>query len=148
MIERVIRITDTSISVIFAVLKNLPLDGSLEIVIRDHKDVRTSTQNARIWAACYADIAAQAWVSGRQFDAKTWHEHCKQEFLPEESDPELKRMVIKPESYKKWQLLPNGAMTCIASTTRLTKYGAGIYMEKVTAMGGELGVMFSSINGD
>ena len=125
------------------VLDNLPLDGSMEVVFREHKKKRTADHNAAMWAGMLSDIAEQAWVQGRQFSSEIWHQHFKREFLPEFGDPDYDKMVMK--NYRKWEDMPGGERALVGSTTRLTGFGMGRYMERCEAYAAqELGVRFTA----
>lgn len=52
----------------------------LSVTITEHKAKRTIEQNARLHAIL-ADIAAHAWVDGRQYDVETWKEYFRQKFI-------------------------------------------------------------------
>ena len=118
-----------------ALLSNVPL--GLEVLIRKPVKVRGMDQNALMWVGPLADIAAQAWVAGRQYGAETWHEQFKREYLPEEFDEELTK-----EGYRKWDWTPSGTRVLIGSTTQLTKRGFSLYLQEVEAFGAGLGVQF------
>lgn len=120
-----------------ALLANVPL--GLEVLIRRPVKVRGMDQNALMWVGPLADIAAQAWVAGRQYSAEVWHEQFKREYLPEEFDEELTK-----EGYRKWDFTPNGDRVLIGSTTQLTKKGFSQYLTQVEAFGAGLGVQFSA----
>jgi hypothetical protein len=47
---------------------------------------RSQEQNRRYWALL-EDIAASAWVDGKQFDKDCWHEEFRQRFLPRIDGP-------------------------------------------------------------
>lgn len=132
---------ETVRNTLLALVRNLPLDDAypLEVVIREPIMARKLDQNARYHAGPLKDIADQAWVEGRQFDARVWHEMFKRELLPETFDPELCR-----ESYEKWSFDPAGERILIGSTTELTVKGFAIFMESVYAWGANLGVQFSA----
>jgi hypothetical protein len=124
------------------VLDNLPIDSSMEVVFREHKKKRTADHNSAMWAGMIADISEQAWISGRQFSKEVWHQYLKREFLPEGNEPDYDRMVMK--NYRKWEEMPNGDRELIGSTTRLTGFGMGRYMERCEAYAAnELGVRFT-----
>ena len=133
--------TEQQRALVTALLPNLPLDeeNPLEVVIRERVKARGLDQNALMWAGPLADIAAQAWVNGRQFSAEVWHEHFKREHLPEEFDPELTK-----EGYRKWDYTPAGERVLIGSTTQLTKRGFSQYLEQIEADGAGMGVMFGA----
>lgn len=133
--------TDTQTATLLALIPHLPLDqdNPLEVVIREPVKARGMDQNALMWAGPLADIAAQAWVGGRQYSAEVWHEQFKREYLPEEYDPELTK-----EGYRKWDYTPAGDRVLIGSTTQLTKKGFSQYLEQVEAAGAGLGVQYGS----
>lgn len=122
-----------------ALLPNLPLDAEypLELVIREEAKARKPDQNALMWVGPLADIAAQAWVNGRQFSDEVWHMHFKTLYLPEVFDPELCK-----EGYRKWDWSPSGAKVLVGSTTQLTVRGFAQYLEQVYADGAGMGVEF------
>lgn len=55
-------------------------DAPLAITVATHKSKRSLEQNRRLWAL-YGEIAASAWVDGKQFSAEAWHELLKGEIL-------------------------------------------------------------------
>lgn len=122
-----------------AAIRNAPLDPKkpLQVVIREEVKARKLDQQGLMWAGPLADIAAQAWVAGRQFDVEIWHDHFKREFLPEEFDPELCL-----DGYCKWAIGIIGDRVLIGSTTQLTIKGMAQYLEQVYAFGANLGVQF------
>lgn len=132
---------ETVRNTLLALVRNLPLDDMepLEIVVREQIKGRRLDQNARYHAGPLKDIADQAWVQGRQYDMRVWHEMFKRELLPETFDPELCR-----EPYEKWSFDPAGEKILIGSTTELTVKGFAIFMEAVYAWGANLGVQFSA----
>lgn len=122
------------------VLQNAPLDDArpLEFLLREEVKARKLDQNALMWIGPLADIAAQAYVKGRQYSAEVWHEFFKREFLPEEFDPELCK-----EGYRKWEYMPSGERVLIGSTTQLTVRGFAQYLTQVESYGAqELAVTF------
>lgn len=133
--------TGQQLDIVMALLPNLPLDDEnpLEVLIREPVKARGMDQNALMWVGPLADIAAQAWVQGRQFSAECWHEHYKREYLPEEFDPELTK-----EGYRKWDYTPTGERVLIGSTTQLTKRGFSQYLEQIEADGAGMGVQFGA----
>lgn len=52
----------------------------LAVTVAEHKAKRSSDQNRRLHALL-RDIAEQAWVGGRQYDAETWKEHFRRRFI-------------------------------------------------------------------
>lgn len=59
----------------------------LAVTIQEHKAKRSVDQNKRYWAILN-EIAANAWVSGRQFSAEAWHEFFKAKFIGYEETPD------------------------------------------------------------
>lgn len=105
----------------------------LEVRVSVHKAKRSSEQNSLMWVLL-TQIADQAWVAGRQFDAEVWHEHNKRELLPEET----------ARGVKKWDYLPNGDRVLAMSTTDLDVSEFSTYLEKLQAKAAvELGVIFN-----
>lgn len=125
-------------------LRNAPLDPErpLQLVLREEPKGRRLDQNAAMWAGPIADIAAQAWVDGRQFSAEVWHEHFKREFLPDVTNEELPLLVKDPEKYRKYDHSPSGHPILVGSTTDLTERGFARYLTQIEAFGAGLGVMF------
>lgn len=112
---------------------SLPLDPTFEIEIREHKTRRNNDQNSRMWVRLN-EIASQAWIQGRQYDADTLHEYCKREFLPETCY----------QGVSKWTVLPNGERALRMSTGHLTVSEFADYLTQIEAFGAELGVLFSA----
>lgn len=56
------------------------LQGDLQITVALKKSRRTIEQNKRLWAL-YGELAANAWVNGRQFSPDVWHEYLKGRIL-------------------------------------------------------------------
>ena len=127
------------------VISNLPVDGSMQVVIGLKKKVRTPDQNSLMWAGPLKDISEQAWVDGKQYSDIVWHEQFKREFLPEEDDPELDRKVTK--AWKgKWACDSKGHKVLIGSTTQLSTYGMSEYMTELEAYATlELGVKLHTV---
>nr|WP_255578178.1 recombination protein NinB [Comamonas sp. CMM03] len=58
------------------------LQGSGRWMLTVARRKRTRAQNRRYWGnGVLAQIAQQAVVNGRQFDAETWHELLKRKFI-------------------------------------------------------------------
>lgn len=127
-----------------AVIHRLPEDkkNPIEVVIREYTPRRNLDQNALMWAGVLEDISQQVCLNDRTYIKDDWHEYFKQEFLPEQFDPELTM-----EGYQKWRFLPNGDRILDkdnASTTKLTKKGFAQYLEQIYAFGVEHGVQFGA----
>jgi len=123
-----------------AMIRNAPLDDSkpLELILREPVKARKPDQSALLFAGQIRDIAAQAWLDGKQFSDLVWHEYLKRQFLPEEFDAELCL-----EGYVKWESDPFGDPIMVGSTKKLTVRGFSQYLEQVFAFGASLGVEFS-----
>lgn len=79
-------------------------------------------QRALIWI-CNDQIAEQAWVGGRKYDAETWHEHCKRELLPDET----------AKGVKKWRHLPDGSRVLAMGTEDLDRAEKSLYIDALIA---------------
>ena len=119
------------------IIRNLPVDDTYEVVIQPKTKTRKLSQNALMWSGPLKDLAEQGYSEGKKYSEKTWHEYCKQEFLPEEFDP-----LLTLPGYVKWDYTPKGDRVLIGSTTELTTRGMGEYLEQVYALGASLGVEF------
>lgn len=146
MTERVIQLRNDAVkSNAIMVIRNLPVDGSMEIAIRPLRKVRSTSQNALMWGSRLKDIATQAWVNGRQFSDDTWHEYLKEQFLPEGNELNLVELVKDADKYRKWEFKPDGGRRLCGSTTQLTTKGMTLYMTQCESYAAqELGVMFSA----
>lgn len=135
-------VAETQREVAQAMLSNAPIDPEhpIEFLLREEVKARTLDQNAGMWSGPLRDIAEQAWVNGRQFAAEIWAEHLKQEFLPEDDDPDLVVLVKPPETYRKWALTPRGGRILTGSTTQLTERGFALYRLRVEAWASNEGV--------
>lgn len=123
-------------------IMNIPLDPDepIEVVFREEQKIRKPDANALMWVGPLKDISEQAWVNGRQFSDKVWHEHFKREFLPEDDDPNIEELA--KDGYRKWDICVTGERVLVGSTTELTRKGFSIYLQQVEAFGASLGVMF------
>ncbi len=111
----------------------------LAVRLYEYKDQRTLEQQGLMWIRL-GEIAAQAWVGGRQYPDDVWHEHAKREFLPDEEGPTKRAR----KGYRKWDYLPNMDRVLVGSTTGLTTFGMAEYMTQILAYGStELGVHFA-----
>lgn len=123
-----------------ALLRAVPLDEAkpLELLVREEVKERKLDQNALMWVGPLKDIAEQAWVFGRQHTDLVWHHYFKEQFLPDEYDPDL----CKDEQYQKWAAGPGGGRVLVGSSTDLTIKGFAQYLEQIHAFGASLGVEF------
>lgn len=132
---------------IIRLIQNLPLDADkpIEIVIRERQKARSMDANARLWAGPLRDIAEQAFVAGRQHEAKIWNEHFKELYLPEDGTPEADPANghVK-DGYRKWVISIKGERRLVGSTTELTSRGFSNYVHQVEAFGASLGVQYSA----
>lgn len=145
--RKILLLGDVQLATALALLPNLPLDASfpLEVVVRERPKERGLDANARLWVGPLKDIASQAWVAGRQHSAKIWHEHFKEEFLPDDGTPEsLPENGHVKDGYRKWDWKLDGTCMLVGSTTELTVLGFALYMTEVEAFGSNLGVQFSA----
>jgi len=123
--------------------RNLPIDGTVEIVIRDKTEIRGLDANALMWVGPLRDIAEQAWVDRKQFLADIWHEFFKALYLPEGDEEDFDTLV--KAGYRKWDYTPDGKRVLIGSTTQLTKRGMAQYITKIEAYAQtDLGVKLSA----
>jgi hypothetical protein len=146
--ERTFRLVSQSVADLACkAIGNAPIDPAtpLQVVIREEPKTRRPSANARMWAGTLSDLANQAWIGGRQYPAEVWHEHCKAQYLPEDDDPDLAKLVKDPAVWRKWDHTPAGMRVCIGSTTHLTSYGISQYIMQIEAMGADLGVRFSAV---
>lgn len=100
----------------------------IEVIFRHEQKQRKSAQNALMWAGLLSRVSRNAWVSGRQYEPEIWHEFFKKEFLPESFEE-----GITLDGYEKYKFLPDGSMTMVGSTTKLTPKGFAEYLQKVEA---------------
>jgi len=134
--QRVIRlISEVQRETAHAMIDNLPVGKNIELVARETPKVRGLDANSAMWAGILKDIAEQVWHDKRQYKAEIWHEYFKSEYLPENDDTELTRLVKDHESYKKWDYNPKGERILIGSTTQLTPFGFKEYTMQVEAFG-------------
>ncbi len=135
------RIADCAVAFIGANHAGMLADGRIMAVrVYEHKEARSLEQQAVMWIRL-GEIAAQAWVRGRQYSAECWHEHAKREWLPEEDGPSKRAR----KGYSKWAINPmTGERVLVGSTTQLTVFGMSEYLAQLEAFGAGLGVMFSA----
>lgn len=121
-----------------AMVDSLPLDGTQEVVIRPYVRKRREIANNLYWVRLQ-EISDQAWLEGRQYSPEIWAEFLKAKYLPIEYE-----QGITLDGYEKYAHLPDGSITMIGSTTKLTTKGFADYLTQVESFGAELGVMFSA----
>lgn len=121
-----------------AMVDSLPLDGTKEVVIRPYVRKRRDEANALYWVRLQ-EISDQAWLEGRKYSPEIWAEFLKAKYLPIEYE-----QGITLDGYEKYAHLPDGSITMIGSTTKLTTKGFADYLTQVESFGAELGVMFSA----
>ena len=121
-----------------ALLEHVPIDAEhpLEMLIRPLVEKRSNVQNALYWKRL-GEIEDQAWLFGRSYSAETWHEHCRQEVMPDVVE------IKNGDLASKWIELPNGTRY-VRSTTELSKKCFADYITLVERFGASLGVMFSA----
>lgn len=121
-----------------AVLRNVPLDNlkPLEFLVQEPSRKRGLDQNGYYWLRL-GEIAAFAWLNGRQFNSDCWHEYFKRNVMPD-------TITTKDGVERsKWIELPDGTLTVI-STTELEKACFAIYTTMCEAFGASLGVEYSA----
>lgn len=129
---------DQNAQALWAFLRNnwkaMAGDGKpLAVRVFEYKQKRSDEQNALMWV-WLQQIAEQAYVGGRRYDAEIWHEHMKEQFLPEET----------AAGKKKWAQLPNGSRRLVLSTTDLDKAEFTTYLDQIVAYAAtDLGVQLS-----
>lgn len=101
----------------------------LEVLVRVWKPRATDAQRAIIWVI-NQQIAEQAWVRGRLYEADIWHEQAKRELLPDETR----------KGVPKWKFLPNGERELNMSTEHLDREEKTAYIDALLAYAGSLGV--------
>lgn len=101
----------------------------LEVRVSVWKPRASDAQRSLIWVI-NQQIADQAWVAGRRFEAETWHEHAKRELLPEKTN----------KGVDKWRVLANGDRVLHMSTESLDREEKTVYIDKLLAFAGSLGV--------
>ena len=73
---------------VFPFLKQWLSDGR-QLVLTCKLRTRTTKQNKRYWSrGVLAQIAEQAVVNGKQYDAEVWHEQFKRQFIGVEELPD------------------------------------------------------------
>lgn len=107
----------------------------LQVLVSEHKPKRSNAANAYMWSAVLTQIAQRACINGRWFDAETWHEQMKRDFLPEET----------ALGVQKWRYLPDGSRELAMSTADLNSEEMAAYLHQVQAYAvTELGVSFDT----
>lgn len=59
----------------------------LAVTVQEHKARRNTDQNRLYWKRLN-DIAAAAWIGGKQYSAEVWHEQFKRQFIGMEALPD------------------------------------------------------------
>ena len=102
----------------------------LAVRVYEYASKASDEQRALIWVVM-AQVADQAWIGGRQFDAETLHEHAKRLLLPEET----------AKGKKKWCVLPNGERALAIGTEDLDRKEKTAYIDALMAWAAaELGI--------
>lgn len=99
----------------------------LRVILTSEEQKRNPEQNRRLWGHLYKQIAEQAWINGRQYDAEVWHEM-------------LARKFGVCDDFE----LPTGEVVVVRrSTTKMSVHEFTEYMDRVEAYAAtELGVVF------
>lgn len=101
----------------------------LEVRVSVWKPRASDAQRSLIWVI-NQQIADNAWVAGRRYDAESWHEHAKRELLPE----------VTNKGVKKWRVLASEERVLNMSTEHLDREEKTEYIDKLLAFAGSLGV--------
>lgn len=136
---------DAQLKAALSLIPNLPIDPKkpIELVIREEVKERKLDQNALMWVGPLKDISEQAYIEGRRFSEIVWHEHFKEQYLPNEFEPGFDPDLVKDsEKYKKYDYTPSGKRVLVGSTTDLSIKGFAQYLEQIYAEGANLGVQF------
>lgn len=94
----------------------------LAVRVYEYVPRASDEQRALIWIVM-GQIASEAWVKGRQFDAETWHEHAKRLLLPEET----------AKGTAKWRILPDGSRALAMGTEDLDRKEKSAYIDALLA---------------
>jgi len=116
-------------------IRNLPIDGTYEVIMQPKSEVRGLDQNG-LYFKRLTEIAEQAFFNGKKFGKDVWHDYAKKEIMPDPVTLKDGRIVSK------WIESPSGDPTVI-STSLLHKKCFGQYITALEAFGAGLGVMFS-----
>ena len=133
------------VDTLIKLIHNLPIDekNPIEIVIREEVKTRKLDQNGLYWACQLKDISDQSYVNGRTYSLEIWHEHFKEQFLPDDVNlPTEELQTLVKEGYRKFAISPSGKYLLVGSTADLTIKGFSIYLQQVEAFGANLGVQF------
>ena len=102
----------------------------LAVKVYEYAAKASDEQRSLIWVIL-GQVADQAWVGGRQFDAETWHEHAKRLLLPDET----------AKGKKKWRILPDGTRALAMGTEDLDRKEKTVYIDSLLAWAAaELGI--------
>ena len=130
--------TEQQRDIAHAKLNNVPLDADrpIEVVFREKPVERGLDQNGLYWKRL-GEIAEQAWVEKRQYNADSWHEYAKLHIMPD--------IITTRDGVErsKWTELPGGG-TRVISTTELERGCFANYTHLVEVFGASLGTHFSA----
>lgn len=128
MTERVIILANPAVqSNAILIIRNLPVDGSVEIAIRPRRKVRSLDSNAKMWAMLN-EISEQVNWHGNKLTAENW----KDVFTAS-----LKRQTVVPG-------LDGGFVVCGTSTRKMTVGEMNELIELMNAFGAEHQVKFKA----
>lgn len=128
MSERVIILANPAIqSNVIMIIRNLPVDGSVEIAIRPRRNVRSLDSNAKMWAMLN-EISEQVNWHGNKLTSENW----KDVFTAS-----LKRQTVVPG-------LDGGFVVCGTSTRKMTVGEMKELIELMNAFGAEHQVKFKA----
>lgn len=128
MSNRIIIILDSTIRThAESVIHSLPADGSMEIVIREHKPNRSLDQNSKLWAML-GEISAQVNWYGNKLTSENW----KDVFTAS-----LKKQTVVPG-------IDGGFVVCGTSTRKMSRAEMSELIELMEAFGVDHDVKFQA----
>jgi hypothetical protein len=101
----------------------------IAVRVYEWKPQASDAQRSLIWIV-NQQIAEQAWIAGRRFEAEVWHEQLKRDHLPEETR----------KGVKKWIVLPDGSRELRMSTEDLDREEKSVYIDQCIAYAASIGV--------
>ena len=122
-----IRITNQTHAHAEKILRNLPHDGSMEIVVRPHKNTRSVQQNRLLWSML-GEISEQVNWHGNKLTAENWKDVLT---------AAIKKQTVMPG-------IDGGFVVCGTSTSRMTIKEMNELIDLMEAFGTQQGVRFSS----